>query len=389
MPNNTPKLIDEAGIAYLVQKLQEYTDDAVAEAQQTSVLRSGSKWKDLVDEINYICGTSLGYDDDVDDFVDALRTAIPDPSAGLPANYIKLGGVEVNNGFVNQQSDSVLKLLCDTLPVTKIDDTGGDITSVKAYAFNNCTNLRSVSLPNATSIGQNAFQSCSSLQTVSLPNATSIGQNAFNACSSLQTVSLPNATSIGQSAFNTCSSLQTVSLPNATSIDNYTFNNCTAVKSWELPKIINGLTGTNSFGMNTSLTQNVHVMAASVVSNQSSGFLRGWPYCYLIRLEGTRTTSLNLQLWVPTIAYDQGYTNLVAQQEWDYDDNGDMVDCTQFSNNQEKAVWFFINVFLPHLTTNGTGLTLTLKSTVYDVIINESAVTDWVNNTGWTIARVA
>ena len=37
-------------------------------------------------------------------------------------------------------------------------------------------------------IGDNAFDSCSNLTEVSIPNATSIGYSAFNSCSSLTAI---------------------------------------------------------------------------------------------------------------------------------------------------------------------------------------------------------
>ena len=60
--------------------------------------------------------------------------------------------------------------------------------SVGNYAFQSCTSLTSVDIPNATSIGTHAFINCTSLTSVSFPNATSIGQNAFYNCSKLTTL---------------------------------------------------------------------------------------------------------------------------------------------------------------------------------------------------------
>lgn len=47
-----------------------------------------------------------------------------------------------------------------------------NITNVKIYAFQNCSNLTSVDLPLATSIGTNAFYSCSSLTSLILRSET-------------------------------------------------------------------------------------------------------------------------------------------------------------------------------------------------------------------------
>ena len=99
-------------------------------------------------------------------------------------------------------------------------------TSIGNYAFNNCSALTSVDIPNATSIGIYAFNSCAALTSVDFPNATSIGDSAFDSCSALTSVDFPNATSIGIYAFTNCYALRSIDLPNVTSISAEAFANC-------------------------------------------------------------------------------------------------------------------------------------------------------------------
>ena len=64
------------------------------------------------------------------------------------------------------------------------------VTSIGDYAFQYCSGLTSVTIPNSvTSIGDYAFQYCRDLTSVTIPNSvTSIGEDAFIYCESLKEV---------------------------------------------------------------------------------------------------------------------------------------------------------------------------------------------------------
>ena len=89
------------------------------------------------------------------------------------------------------------------------------VTSIGNYAFQNCSGLTSVTIPNSvTSIGDSAFYGCSSLTSVTIPNSvTTIGNNAFQSCSGLTSVTIPNSvTTIGNNAFQSCSGLTSITV---------------------------------------------------------------------------------------------------------------------------------------------------------------------------------
>ena len=89
------------------------------------------------------------------------------------------------------------------------------VTSIGDYAFRDCFQLTTITIPaGVTSIGDYAFYNCSKLTTVEFganSKLTSIGRSAFNGCSQLTTITMPDSvTSIGNYAFYKCPQLTTV-----------------------------------------------------------------------------------------------------------------------------------------------------------------------------------
>ena len=78
------------------------------------------------------------------------------------------------------------------------------VTSIGYNAFNDCSGLTSVTIPNSvTNIGKYAFYGCSGLTSVTIPNSVMcIGDHAFSSCSGLTSITIGNSvTSIGVGAF--------------------------------------------------------------------------------------------------------------------------------------------------------------------------------------------
>ena len=126
------------------------------------------------------------------------------------------------------------------------------VTSIGWGAFQYCSGLTSVTIPNSvTSIGGSAFQDCSNLTSVTISNSvTSIGYYAFRDCSKLASVTFhcnnvgtwfsgkssikevwieKEVTSIAQQSFAGCSGLQSVynNAENAFTIPKNTFDDAT------------------------------------------------------------------------------------------------------------------------------------------------------------------
>ena len=96
---------------------------------------------------------------------------------------------------------------------------GRNVTSIN-YAFNWCTSLSSVTIPDSVlSIGDYAFFNCTNLTGMTIPESvSSIGPWAFYNCTSLSSITIPNSvTSINWGAFEGCTSLSSVTIPNSVS----------------------------------------------------------------------------------------------------------------------------------------------------------------------------
>lgn len=129
---------------------------------------------------------------------------------------------------------------CTNLKVINIPDR---ITNLNgSYMFMDCINLEAVVMPNSVmKIGQNIFNGCKKLKTVILSNQlTEIPMQAFLGCKSLESITIPDkVTKVGVNAFNGCANLEKVEiLGNVDTIDMQAFCYCTNLKEIVLPSTV-------------------------------------------------------------------------------------------------------------------------------------------------------
>ena len=131
------------------------------------------------------------------------------------------------------------------------------VTTIGDKAFQSCSGLTSVIIPNSvTTIGGWAFYYCSGLTSVTIGNSVkSIGESAFSGCTGLTSVTIPNSvTSIGVSTFNGCSGLTSVTIGNSVkSIGDWAFQGCTGLTSVTIPNSVTSI-GSRAFYGCTGLT---------------------------------------------------------------------------------------------------------------------------------------
>ena len=149
----------------------------------------------------------------------------------------------------------------------------GPVTQIAEFAFQSCSTLTSISIPNTVmSIEKNAFISCTSLTSITIPNnVVSISKCAFNSCYSLTSVYIAyGVTHIGESAFNSCPSLSSITIPNSVmSIGRDCFAGCTSLSSVVFPNSLMSI-GAGAFGNCSSLTS--ITIPNSVTSIEESAF---------------------------------------------------------------------------------------------------------------------
>ena len=141
--------------------------------------------------------------------------------------------------------DKILYCYKGTMPDnTSIDIKEGTV-AIAGDAFESCTGVTSVTIPNSVKIiGCYAFEYCTGLTSVDIPNSvTNIDYRAFQYCTGLTGVTLGNSvTSIGNHAVQKCSDLTSITIPSSvTSIEPYTFYKCSNLSSVTIPSSVRSI----------------------------------------------------------------------------------------------------------------------------------------------------
>ena len=172
--------------------------------------------------------------------------------------------VEEENPLYHSDGNCLIETESKTLVTgckTSVVPDDGSVTSIGDYAFNGCTGLTSITIPDSvTSIGDYAFYVCSGLTSVTIPNSvTSIGMGAFEGCDSLESITIPfvgatkegtsgthfgyifGASSSGYNENYVPTSLKEVVITGGTSILNSAFEGCSGLMSVTIPDSVTSI----------------------------------------------------------------------------------------------------------------------------------------------------
>lgn len=129
-------------------------------------------------------------------------------------------------------------------------DIPTSVNSIKRYAFSGCNNLKKITIPSTViNIDDDAFFGCNSLRSAGPIGGgydyefgwiNTIPDFAFANCSQLSTVTIPDSISIiGGHAFYNCKNLTDINIPNnITNIGTYAFFGCEALSKIIIPKTV-------------------------------------------------------------------------------------------------------------------------------------------------------
>ncbi len=159
--------------------------------------------------------------------------------------------------------------------IPPVSPEGDKVTGIGDDAFNGCTDLISVTIPDGVkSIGDSAFSECTSLENIMIPDSvTSIGVYAFSGCTALVTLTIPGSvTIIEEGSFSQCASLTNIIIPDkVTRIHGFAFEDCVGLTDIIIPDNVTSIED-SAFEGCTGLTS---VMLGDHVASIGEGAFNG------------------------------------------------------------------------------------------------------------------
>lgn len=215
----------------------------------------------------------------------------------LEINGIKYRVLTENTVEVAGHTDGTKPTNVTITDKVNYNDMEFDVVAIGEGAFNECSQLASISIPESvTTIKHGAFQSCSNLTSIEIPSHVSeIAEYTFNNCNSLASVKLPEGlTRIGRGAFMYCFSLASIDIPSTvTTIENDAFWDSNSLSTIVFPASLTSLGNT----------------AIGACGRLNSIYFLGTNPPAVLNYDGEATNGLerinsNAVIYVPTDSYD-------------------------------------------------------------------------------------
>ena len=222
-----------------------------------------------------------------------------------------------------------------------------NITTIGSYAFNSCTNLKSIIIPNSvTSMGEAAFKGCISLTDVRFQtkedgtvNLKKIPTQCFRYCP-FTSIEIPEGiTTIGDEAFQFNLYLKTMKLPNTlTTIGTHFLCDAKSITTLTIPASVTDIDGAAFHGCENLKTVYLLGPASILKANDDSSETFGpnkeqdyAPNCEKVT---------NCTFWVLQ-KYETGYTDDVVWQQVDslYNNDGNDIKCIQNTTRTFAQGW--------------------------------------------------
>ncbi|MBR0294603.1 MAG: leucine-rich repeat protein [Bacilli bacterium] len=145
--------------------------------------------------------------------------------------------VYINNGIISLGS-YIFKDCEDLIDVTFSPNCV--IRTIDRGAFENCSSLTSISIPNLVkTIGVAAFKNCTSLLSVELPDSDKWSENDYLIVTKKGNILPAYYTAIKENVFENCTSLTTISIPYSVSkISEASFKGCTSLRFLFIPRSV-------------------------------------------------------------------------------------------------------------------------------------------------------
>eukprot|EP00985_Skeletonema_marinoi_P014760 scaffold7522_cov202-Skeletonema_marinoi.AAC.15 len=131
------------------------------------------------------------------------------------------------NAFRPYTFNSIIEVIC-----------GDEVEKVEGGAFDNCSSLRRVIMPNVEVVEYYAFCNCVNLTDVECGKLEIIENNVFHRCNSLRSINLPSARIVRFEAFANCPALTDVTFGNKlekTFGESSVFMNCRSLERITIP----------------------------------------------------------------------------------------------------------------------------------------------------------